>query len=120
MSADFAKGRDLPVFDGRPGEQCRECGETIRRDGPYRMCHSCRVRPHLPLVAELAREVQDATDDHSVRVSIAFAIDRMVRQERVQTPHPLPILFDWLDGETPDTENTDRDNTLREIQGENQ
>lgn len=65
-------------FDVDPGEDCPECGRTVRPEATSRLCHSCRVRPHEELVAYLVERIEDATDDHSVRSSISFAVRREI------------------------------------------
>lgn len=75
---DAVSGAELPAYDGGPGDDCPECGRTIRSDPEIRMCHSCRVRPHEILVERLVRAIQHADSDPRIQSSIAFAVRREV------------------------------------------
>lgn len=73
--------RPIPFDNHKLGEECTECGQTIRPDAELRMCHSCRVRPHEALVRRITRQILYAADDHSTRTSINLAVNKRLFQE---------------------------------------
>lgn len=66
------KGKDLPLLDVPPGEDCPECGRRIP-EGKL-LCHTCRVQPHTALVDRICAMIRHASSDRRVQNSIATAV----------------------------------------------
>lgn len=81
MNGERATQRTIPFTDREPGEDCGECGKTIRPDTDTRQCHSCRVRPHKDLVDDIVDQLTDSIEDHSTRMSVVLAVRKRMFTE---------------------------------------
>lgn len=55
-----------------PGDDCRECGRTIREGSDQ--CHTCRTRGHRELIDDLSDSILEAAESRAVAVSLAFEV----------------------------------------------